>query len=244
MKVGAIIQARMGSTRLPGKVMMELGDNTVLGHVIERVRQAQTIDTIIIATSELEADDAIVEEAIFNNVLVSRGSESDVLARYYLAAVDFELDHVVRITSDCPLIDPQIVDQVVSYYLEHDYPIVTNAGNDLEERTYPRGLDIEVFSFAALAEAYRQAREDYQREHVTPYIYENSSNKYYYKNNVNYSKHRWTLDTSEDWELIQEVYGNLYKGQHDFYLAEILELFAQKPELFDINKDIEQKVLK
>lgn len=244
MQVGAVIQARMGSTRLPGKVMLRLGDNTVLGHVIERVGQAQTIDKIIIATSDLEADDAIVEEAIFNDAFVSRGSESDVLSRYYQAALDHELDHVVRITSDCPLIDPEVLDQVVGFYLENDYPIVTNAGNELEERTYPRGLDIEVFSFAALEEAHQKAKENYQREHVTPYIYEHNSNKYYYKNDVNYSKHRWTLDTPEDWELIHKIYENLYKGEHDFYLADILEVFERQPELFDINKDIEQKTLK
>lgn len=244
MKVGAVIQARMGSTRLPGKVMLELGDKTVLGHVIERVRQAEKIDKIIIASSDLEADDAIVEEAIFNDALVSRGSESDVLSRYYQATLDHDLDHIVRITSDCPLIDPQIVDQLVDFYLNNDYSIVTNAGNDLEERTYPRGLDVEVFSFAALEEAHEKALEDYQREHVTPYIYENNEDKYYYKNDVNHSRHRWTLDTPEDWELIKEIYDELYKGVHDFYLDEILELFEQEPELFDINKDIEQKSLK
>lgn len=244
MSIGAIIQARTGSTRLPGKVMMELGDNTVLGHVIERVRQTQTIDRIIIATSELEADDDIVEEALLNGALVSRGSESDVLSRYYQAAVDFGLDHIVRITSDCPLIDPQVVDIIVSFYLEHDYPIVTNAGSVLSERTFPRGLDIEIFSFAALEEANQEARENYQREHVTPYIYENNNDVYHYKNDIDYSLHRWTLDTAEDWELIKEIYNNLYKGKHDFYLKDILALFDEKPELFLINKDIEQKALK
>jgi len=147
----------------------------------------------------------------------------------------------LRITSDCPLIDPYIIDKTISYYLENNYDLVTNAGLDLSQRTYPRGLDVEVFSFDILKAAYEKAKESHQREHVTPYVYENSKNIFYYKNDIDYSKHRWTLDTEEDFELIKKIYLELYKGKHDFYFEDILKLFEIIPQLFDINKHIEQK---
>ena len=245
MKTVAIIQARMGSSRLPGKILKDLMGKTVLQHVIERTQQASSLDDIVIATTTMGQDDVVVREAVKCGVKYFRGSEDDVLSRYYLAAKENNADVVVRITSDCPLIDPVIIDEVVNFLKKHkQYPIITNALNDLNQRTYPRGLDTEVFYFTHLQQAFEQARESYQREHVTPYIYENSAPVYYYKNKQDYSKYRWTLDTIEDFELIKKIYEYLYKGKHDFFFAEILNLFEKNPDLVKINEHIEQKKLK
>ncbi len=243
-KVVAIIQARMGSTRLSGKVMKNLCGKTVLAHDIARVKQAKLVDYIVIATTTNITDDVIVDEAIKNGVKIFRGSEADVLSRYYLAAKEYHADIIVRITSDCPLFDPKVLDDLLHFYLDHDYDIVSNAGSDLKTRTYPRGLDTEIFSFLALENAYLKAGEKYQREHVTPYIYENANSIYYYKNVEDYSKYRWTLDTEEDWKLISKIYEYLYHDEHDFYLKDIVKLMDEYPELSDINKNIEQKELK
>jgi len=244
MKIGAIIQARMGSTRLPEKVMKKIAGKTVLEHVIERVKQSDLINEIIIATTTHERDDAIEAEALRCGVKVFRGSEEDVLSRYYLAAKKNNLDIIVRITSDCPLIDPIVLDEIVGYYLKHDYDIVSNAGPDICNRTYPRGLDTEVFSFEVLENAFNNATEKYQREHVTPYIYENSTNIFYYKNNIDYSKYRWTLDTDEDFKLISEIYKHMFNGKHDFYMNDIIKLFEQNPQLYEINAHVKQKEIK
>lgn len=242
-KVVAIIQARTGSYRLPKKIMRILCGKTILAHDIERIKQSKNINEIIIATTINEEDDIIVKEAKINGVKVYRGSEEDVLDRYYNAALENNADVIVRITSDCPLIDPYITEEIIDFYLNQSYDLVTNSGDDLSKRTYPRGLDVEVFSFDVLEKAHLNSDRYYQREHVTPYIYENSKNIYYYKNNENYSKHRWTIDTEEDFELIKAIYEELYKGKHDFYFKEILNLFDIKPQLFDINKHVEQKKL-
>jgi spore coat polysaccharide biosynthesis protein SpsF len=244
MKIAAIIQARMGSTRLSGKVMKEIHGKTVLAHVIERVKQSKKLDDVIIATTILDRDNAIEKEAIKNKAKVFRGSEEDVLSRYFYAAKENNIDVIVRITSDCPLIDPIVVDKILDFYISNDYDIVTNASGDLSKRTYPRGLDTEIFSFKLLEDAFVNAKKKYQREHVTPYLYENSNSIYYYMNNIDYSKYRWTLDTEEDYELIEKIYKSLYKGKHDFYLEDVSELFKQNPELYNINAHVEQKKIK
>lgn len=241
MKIGAIIQARMGSTRLSGKVMKDIKGKSVLSHVIDRVRQSKLIENIVIATTMHERDDQIESEAVKCGVNVFRGSEDDVLSRYYYAAKQNNIDVVVRITSDCPVIDPYVVDEIINVYLNERCDLVTNAGSDLTQRTYPRGLDTEIFSFKALEDAFVNAKEKYQSEHVTPYIYEHSNSIHYIKNDVDYSKYRWTVDTEEDFELITEIYSWLYKGKHDFYLKDIVALFEREPNLFNINAHIEQK---
>lgn len=244
MKVGAIIQARMGSTRLPGKVMMKIKGKSVLEHVIDRVSQSEKVDEIIIATTTEDCDNVIVDEALKAGVKSYRGSEDDVLSRYYFAAKENAIDVIIRITSDCPLVDPRIVDEIVNSYVKKDYDIVSNASADLTQRTFPRGLDIEVFSFELLEKAFYDANKQYHREHVTPYIYENSKKIFYYKNDIDYSMHRWTLDTKEDFELITVIYDRLYKGIHNFYFMDIIELLIKEPKIFDINAHIKQKKLK
>lgn len=241
-KVIAIVQARMGSTRLPGKVLLNIQDKSILEHDILRIKQSKEIDEIVIATTTNDKDDKIVDEANRLGVKSFRGSEDDVLSRYYLAAKENNGDIIVRITSDCPLIDPNIIDDIIKFYKESDYDLVTNAGADLSKRTFPRGLDTEVFSFRVLKEAYNLAKKKYQKEHVTPYIYEKDKyKKYYYINDIDYSKYRWTLDTEEDFELINEIYKGLYKGKHDFYLEDIVKFVEKDERLMSINQHIQQK---
>ncbi|MEW5919765.1 MAG: glycosyltransferase family protein [Bacillota bacterium] len=245
LKTAAIIQARTGSTRLPGKVLKKIAGKTILEHVIERVNQAVFIDDIIIATTELEHDRPIIELAEFKGVKSFQGSENDVLERYYHAARENSIDVVVRITSDCPLIDPMLCDKIISFYIQNcdEYVLVTNAGLGKEGRTYPRGLDVEIFPFWVLKKASQLAKKTYQREHVTPWIYENYGKEkiYYYKNKVDYSCFRWTLDTEDDFLLIKKIYEYLYNGNHIFYFKDVLNLFQEKPELAKINKHVEQK---
>jgi spore coat polysaccharide biosynthesis protein SpsF len=244
-KVGCIIQARMGSTRLPGKVMKELQGKSVLYHVIQRVKQSKLIDEIIIATTNHKRDEVIVDEAKANDVNFFRGSEEDVLSRYYYSAVEFGLDAIVRITSDCPLVDPFVIDEVVNFYLNNNYVLVTNGGVGENDRTYPRGLDTAIFSFDVLKDAHENATQKYQREHVTPYIYENFPDEIYrYKNERDLSEYRLTLDTPEDYELIKKIYEKLYEGKHDFYLDDIIDFLEKNPGLKTINENIKQKKVK
>lgn len=239
-KVGVIIQARMGSTRLPGKVMLDINGKTVLEQVINRVKLSKKVDEIIIATTTLERDEIIAKESNKCHVKSYRGSEEDVLSRYYYAAKENNIDTIVRVTSDCPLIDPFILDEIVDYYQNSNYTMVTNAGADVSNRTYPRGLDVEVFSFKMLEEAFNKATKKHHKEHVTPYIYEKSNNVFYYKDKNDYSKYRWTLDTEEDYKLIKEVYKGL-NDKGEFFYKDIITLMEMNPELERINGHIEQK---
>lgn len=243
-KITAIIQARVGSTRLPGKVLINIKGKTILNHVVDRVRQSTFIDDIVIATTTLQRDDLIVDEAKKINCKYFRGSESNVLDRYYQAATTNNSDIIIRITSDCPLIDPQIIDKMIQFYLKNDYGMVTNISQNNNDRTYPRGLDAEIFSYNLLELAVKNAKEDYQLEHVTPYIYENYNNIYYYKNDIDYSKYRLTLDTEDDLKLIKEIYDRCYIDSNNFYLKEIIEVMEHNPQLYFLNNMVEQKKLK
>ncbi|WP_347834680.1 glycosyltransferase family protein [Gracilibacillus sp. JCM 18860] len=219
MKVVAIIQARMGSTRLPGKVLKKIkGGETVLSHVINRVSKSKNVDNIVIATTIQKDDDQIVKEVTDLGYTVYRGSENDVLERYYQAILQSSANIIIRITSDCPLIDPIVIDEMVEVFINNNYSLVTNAGADASLRTFPRGLDVEIFSREALEKAYINATLPYQREHVTPYIYENEASIFYYKNKEDNSNHRWTLDTKEDYRLIEEIYNNLYMGGNTTFI--------------------------
>ncbi|WP_442602620.1 cytidylyltransferase domain-containing protein [Paenibacillus sp. KN14-4R] len=238
MNVVAIIQARMGSSRLPGKVMRKLIDQSVLAHVVQRVKQVEEISRIVIATTSQSIDDPIVEEAIKLGVDVVRGSEEDVLSRYFIASEHAKADVVVRITSDCPLLSPEITSEVIRFYMDNhcDY-----ASNTLD-RTFPRGLDVEVFSQKSLEKAHYEAVELSHREHVTPYMYQtNQFTVASYKGDEDLSPYRWTLDTIEDWELIQIIYEQLYSKGVIFEWTEVLNLIKVQPSLSLINAHIEQK---
>lgn len=240
-KIVAIIQARMGSTRLPGKVLMDLAGDTVLARVVNRTRRAKLLSKVAVATSVLPADDAIVRECERLGVACYRGDESDVLDRYYQAAQQFAADIVVRITSDCPLIDPELIDSVICAFLEQRPDYATNALH----RTYPRGLDVEGFTVDVLGLVARSAREAHQRAHVTPYIYENPGlfRIVSLTSEKDASSHRWTLDTVEDLEIIRAVYEHF--GAHDDVgWREVLQLMESRPELTRINSEVKQKALR
>ncbi len=238
MKVAAIIQARVGSTRLPGKVLKKVLGKTLLEYQIERVKRSKTIDEIIIATTTKESDNPIVQLCQQLSIPYYRGSEEDVLLRYYEAATEFNVDVVVRLTSDCPVIDPKVIDKVITYYVNNrsKYDYVSNS-------SYPRGMDTEVFSFRVLEEAYHKAVEQYEREHVTPFIYLNPD--IYNLGKVvcitDMSHYRWTVDTPEDFKLIQKIITTLYPFNNEFTMEDILELFEKNPEWLEINSHIKQK---
>lgn len=240
MKVVAILQARMGSTRLPGKVLKDLAGDTVLARVVNRTRRAKLLNEVVVATSVLPADDAIVRECDRLGVAYYRGDETDVLDRYYQAAQQFAADAVVRITSDCPLIDAEILDVVVRAFLEQGADYATNA----LRRTYPRGLDVEVFTSEVLGLVARSAKESHQRVHVTPYIYENPALFKIISLNAetDSSAYRWTLDTVEDLQMIRAVYEHFQK-RDDFGWREVLQLMEDTPELAKRNAGVPQKAL-
>lgn len=245
MKIIAIIQARMGSTRLSGKVMKKLGNKTVLAHVVNRVSMSEKIDKVIVATTKNVEDDTIVKECESIGAYYYRGSQDNVLSRYYEAAKEEKADIVIRVTSDCPLIDPFIIDKMIDYFIEEKNDSnIDYLSNTLIE-TFPRGFDVEVFTFKSLEQAYNHATYDYEKEHVTPYIYINKDKFKIanYSNDKNYSQYRLTLDTTEDYEVLKKVYDNLYKKDDMFYFDEIISYLENNPEISQINKQIKQKKL-
>jgi spore coat polysaccharide biosynthesis protein SpsF len=241
MNVVAIIQARMGSSRLPGKVLKDLGGETVLGRVVHRLRRATRVNQIVIATTDSVADDVIVRECHRLEVPAFRGSESDVLDRYYQAARACAAGTVVRITSDCPVIDPQLVDETIRVFQQQHGDYASNALS----RTYPRGLDMEVFTMGALERAWNDAHKPYEREHVTPYLYEHPElfRLVSQCGQIDYSQYRWTLDTAEDLELLRAIYAR-FSNQDDFGWGEVIQLMEREPELAELNSGVIQKTLR
>ncbi len=246
MKIVAIIQARMGSTRLPGKVMKSLCGHSVLAHVIYRARACHLVDEVVVATTTAPADDLIEAECRRVGATVFRGSEEDVLARYYHAACTVDADVVVRITSDCPLFDPQVLEEMLSRFLggggDVDFP---DYFSNTLTRTYPRGLDAEIFTFAALERAFDEAEEPFEREHVTPYFYQQPDlfSTDGLTNDRDWSEYRWTLDAEDDWTLIEEIYTRLFSPGRLFTTGEVVALMDRHPELVLLNAHVEQKKL-
>lgn len=240
MKIVTIIQARMGSTRLPGKIMKDLGGATVLARVVRRVRRAPLLGEVVIATTTEPADDVILQEGRRLSVQVFRGDESDVLDRYYRAAQLAKPEAVVRITSDCPLIEPEITEHTVRRFLDQQPDYASNA----LERTYPRGLDTEVMTQQTLARAWQEAQQPYQRSHVTPYIYENPSRFRILSvtGDTDYSGHRWTVDTPEDLTFVRKVYER-FDNDDSFHWKQVLALVDREPDLMDLNRNVRQKQL-
>lgn len=242
MRVVAVVQARMGSTRLPGKVMKDLLGKPVLTRDVNRIRRAKRIDEIVIATTTRQEDDLIASLCEEEGWHCFRGSENDLLDRYYQAVRAFEANVIVRITSDCPMIDPEIIDKVIEVFLDLKEK-VDYVSNTLPPRTFPRGLDVEVMAFAALERAWREDNNPALREHVTPYIYRNPGKFRLHRvaNDVDLSHHRWTLDTPEDLLFIRTVYE--YFGNDYFTWREALRYLEQHPEIVKINSDIKQKAI-
>ena len=230
----------MGSTRLPGKVLQDVAGMTMLQRVVERARRSQHSSSTMVATTTLDRDTAIVSECEALGVAVFRGPEDDVLDRYYRAAKSADADAVVRVTSDCPLLDPEVLDRVVQTYLQDGPDYASNT----VERTYPRGLDVEIFSMHSLESAWQEASDPADRVHVTPYFYRNPDR---FRNiqvtaDRDFSGLRWTVDTTEDLTLVRRVYETL-GADRDFSWLEVVDLFKREPSLSAINANIEQKKL-
>lgn len=238
--VTVIAQARFNATRLPGKVLMELKGRTVLAHIIARVMKCKQLtgeNRLVIATSVQQYDDSIANEARNNGAAVFRGSEEDVLSRFYGAAVKYNAEHILRLCCDNPFVDYGVMDASIDFYRNNEFEYIRN------ENT-PIGIGMEIFSFECLKTAYLNAKEPYQREHVTPYIREHSENMGVYAYAKDYSKYRLTLDTPEDWLLTNEIYDKIYTADHDFKLEDVIKLLREDKRLYEINKHVIQKKAK
>ncbi|MCL6601299.1 MAG: glycosyltransferase family protein [Paenibacillus sp.] len=242
MRIVAIIQARMESTRLPGKIMKEVGSKPLLEYQIEQVRRSKTIDHIVIATTTKDAEQPIIDLCKRMSVDYYRGSEEDVLSRYYQAACYYGAEIVVRLTSDCPLLDPAVIDKVITVFLSNSerYDYVSNT----IERTYPRGYDVEVFSMRVLEQAYKDASYAAEREHVTSYLYQHPEvfRVGQVKQTTDLSSYRLTVDTDEDFELIARLITALCEKKISrFTLDDVVSILQEYPEWVLINAHIEQK---
>jgi len=242
MRTVAIIQARLGSTRLPGKVLLDLRGKTVLGRVVERVRRMQRIKDVVVATSSLDSDDAVAEECMRLGVASFRGSEDDVLDRFRGAAQALGAEQCVRITADCPLIDPGVSDDIVRQFEEADPP-VDYASNKIPQ-SFPRGLDTEVFTREALERSARWARKPYHRTHVTAYMYQTPElfTTLSVVSDVDRSSWRWTIDTPEDLAFVRSIYERL-EGRPDFTWLDVVKIVEAEPALADINRHVVQKAI-
>ena len=238
LRVIACIQARMGSTRLKGKVLRKILGRTVIRHIFTRLEVAREIDDIILSTSSRKENDVLVEEAkdIGLKYYRYRGDENDIVARLYWTAKKFKADAVVHVNADCPLVDPGLLDKMVRLYRRR-YKELDFVTNNLHP-TFPHGLDAEIFSFATLKESFNGLKKgDIHREWLTPYVMQNPKKfrTYSFKNPINLSSLRWTLDYPEDLKLIRAIYAELYKENNVFTISDILNLLKQKPRLLKIN---------
>jgi spore coat polysaccharide biosynthesis protein SpsF len=242
-RIAIITQARMGSTRLPGKHLKKVLDKPLIAYLIERLRRVRQADELILATTDNPLDDELVDFAEKAGLAYFRGSEEDVLDRYYHCAKEFKADVIVRISADCPLIDPALIDAVIQFYLDHthEYDYISNTLT----RTYPRGMDIEVFSFDSFKRVKQEGHLPEEKEHVTPYYYRHPE-KFRLGNfsqSENEASHRWTVDTEEDFKLISTILESIYPQNHKFTLKDLLDLIQAHPDWEKINAHIEQKKL-
>jgi spore coat polysaccharide biosynthesis protein SpsF len=240
--VTAIIQARMGSTRLPGKVLRPLAGRPMLARIVDRVRSSTSVAKVVVATSDREGDEPIRQLCAAEAIDCFAGSEQDVLDRFYRAAATFGGDPVIRITADCPLVDPRLLTQLVALFAEGAYDhvgVATGAGAlFLGKGRYPDGLDAECFSRAALERAWREATSPPDREHVTPFIWRQKDlfRTGQLTSPVDYSQLRWTVDNEADFELIARIYEALYRADRVFGMDEVLQFLAAYPELAAANQ--------
>jgi spore coat polysaccharide biosynthesis protein SpsF len=240
-KVVAIVQARMGSSRLPGKVLADLAGQPVLAWVVRRARRTAGVDQVIVATSTDPEDGAIADFCAQEEVACFRGSQHDVLDRFVQAARQFEADTVVRLTGDCPFIDPGMLAENLRTFLAADPPLDFAANRLPGDRTIPIGLDAEFCTIAALEDAWHEAKEPHQREHVMPYFYEHPERFriLHIRHSPSYSDLRWTVDTAEDLELARRIASHF--PDDGFSWTQILALFEQQPDLAAINANVAHK---
>ena len=228
---GAIIQARMGSSRCPEKTLRDLHGKPLLSHVIDRTKQARGVETIIVATTVNPEDDAIEAFCKQNGIPSFRGSSADVLDRYYQAAKQYGVDTVVRVTADDPFKDPAVIDLAINTFKANDYDYVSNT----IEPTYPEGIDVEVFSFHSLETAWKEAKLPSEREHVTPYIWKNGDRfrVYNFRNAVDQSHYRLTVDHDEDFVFAERIFASL--PQQVFTFTDIIRIIDENPEIKTLN---------
>lgn len=242
MKTAIIVQARMGSSRLPGKVLKPILGRPMLSFQLERlqkVKQAQ----LLVATTMKPADHAISKFCAENSIECYRGPERDVLARYYLAAKFVAADTIVRVTADCPLIEPELIDQALTIY--QSLPAPMSYVSNMLEPTYPYGMAVEIFSFTSLQMAHENAALGAEREHVTPYLYWHPELFHLHSltQKQNLSQHRWTVDTPEDFELVERLLSHLYPINPSFRSKDILKLLKKHPDWSEINSKVQQKTV-
>ncbi len=238
MKIVTVIQARRGSTRLPDKILLPLAGRELLVRMVERVLAAKLSGTVVVATTTNKEDDVIQEICQREGYNYYRGHETDLLDRHYRCALEFDAEAVVKIPSDCPLIDPKVIDKVLSFFIENadKYDFVSN----LHPATYPDGNDVEITHMHILKQAWENAERQLEREHTTPYIWENED-KYRCENiswetGLDYSmSHRFTIDYQEDYDFIKTVYDKLYDINPVFRLEDIIALIEKEPEIYEIN---------
>lgn len=258
--VVAIIQGRMSSSRLPGKILADIAGQPMLQRVFMRTSRADSVSQTVFATTTDASDDPVAEYCDFSGIPFARGSLYDVLDRYYQTAKEAKADVVVRITADCPVIDPELIDNVVNTLVEDEYDFVCNRLPPPWTRTYPIGLDVEACTFKALQESWKEAKEPQHREHVMPYFYEGvelitdnrllqtgTSPRGYnialLHHAADFGDYRWTVDTPEDLEFMRQVYAN-FNGRDDFSWKEVLDLVHDNPELTKINAGVQHKTIK
>jgi spore coat polysaccharide biosynthesis protein SpsF len=239
--ISAIIQARVGSTRLPNKVFAEIEGKPLLWHVVNRLKKSKYLDSIIIATSTNAKDEKIENWARANNILCHRGSEDNVLKRYYDTAKKYNIDVIVRITADDPFKDYQVMDQVIKKFLSEEADFACNN----KPPTFPEGLDIEVFSKNAITKAYNNAKSAFEKEHVTQYFYKNPDDfniiSVLHTDDLSYL--RWTIDEDKDLEMVRKVYKKLFTGKHIFLMKDILELLEKHTEIPHINDTVNRSTM-
>lgn len=235
MTIIAILQARLSSTRLPGKVLKPVLGQPMLARHIERIHRSRRIGQLVVATSTHSSDDPLALLCETLGVSCYRGSLEDVLDRFYQAARSFQPEHVVRLTGDCPLADPAVIDQCIDLHVAGGYDYTSNC----HPPTYPDGLDVEVIRFPVLQAAWREATLASEREHVMPFVWRRPE-RFRLGNLLNpagdLSHLRWTVDEPADFELVSRVYGALYPEAPTFAMGDILDLIRRQPELASINK--------
>lgn len=238
VNIVTVIQARIGSTRLPGKVLLPLSGAPLLIHLVNRVQQAKYHGKIVVATTTSPLDDPIQELCVNEGISCYRGHPTDLLDRHYKAGIKFGADAVVKIPSDVPLIDPDVIDRILQVYL--DNPKTFDYVSNLHPPSYPDGNDVEVISMWALKKAWFESLQPFEREHTTPYIWERPDQfrlaNVPWETGLDYSmSHRWTIDYPEDYTFIKAVYENLYPLKKYFSLKDILDLLNSSPDLRKIN---------
>lgn len=259
-RVVAVIQGRMSSSRLPGKILADIAGQPMLQRVFIRTSRAATVTETMFATTTDPADDPVAEYCSFSGIPFTRGSLFDVLDRYYQAAQRANADVVVRVTADCPAIDPALIDDVVNTLLSEEYDFAANRLPPPFHRTYPIGLDVEACTFEALEKAWKESKETFHREHVMPYFYEGIELARQSRtletgisprgfkvallhHTSDFGDYRWTVDTLQDLEFIRQVYSR-FDGRDDFSWEQVLDLVHNEPKLLEINAGVKHKTLK